>query len=341
VRLLVVSLVVAAALVAVVAPSARAADAPASSGAVQAHEAYERGTAAYRRGDYATAAREYAAADALSPSPVALQAALDAAIRADDPVLGAWLLERARGSARTDGLVVTMLTAQKRFAGRTGRIHVACGGRACLASVDGAAVDTTLPVFVRVGAHTVIVESAGVSATRALTVGPDETVEVAAPAAPSSPVASGSAAPAPGGVVPAPALGAASSLSGPGEASVTRAAPPPDAPRAREGAAPGLSPAWLVVGLGATAVAGGIAIASGVDTANQHATFASSCRGATIAPGCDQASRNGQSAQTRTDVLLAVTGGLAVATAVTAIFVRWHDVRVAAIPAALTVDASF
>jgi hypothetical protein len=318
VRLLAVSLLAAVALVVTPAP---AADSPAA--AVQAHEAYERGTSAYRRGDYVAAAREYAAADALSPSPVALQAALDAAVRADDPVLGAALLDRARGAARTDGLVVTMLTAQKRFAGRTGRVRVACGGRPCLASIDGAAVDTSLPVIVRVGAHTVIVESAGVSATRPVTVGPDEVIEVPAPAA------------------PGPALVAPPAVAG---AAVAPTVVAPATAAAREPAmapAPGLSPVWLAVGLGATAIAGGFAIASGVDTADQHATFESSCRGATIAPGCDQASRDGQSAQTRTDVLLAVTGGLAAATAVTAFFVRWHDVRVAAGPAAVTVAGLF
>ena len=60
----------------------------------RAREAYDRGIAAFQRGEFAAAAREFATADAIVPSSVALHAALDAAIRADDPVLGVALLDR-------------------------------------------------------------------------------------------------------------------------------------------------------------------------------------------------------------------------------------------------------
>src|SRR5580693_6760902 len=68
---------------------------PASTDASRARDAFERGSAAYRLGDYARAAAEYARADALDPNPAALRAALDAATLADDPVLGEELIERA------------------------------------------------------------------------------------------------------------------------------------------------------------------------------------------------------------------------------------------------------
>src|SRR5262249_46498864 len=140
---------------------ATAADARADGTEAQAHEAYERGTRAFRRGDYATAAREYAAADALSPNPVALQAALDAAVQADDPVLGVALLDRARGSARTDGLFTTMMTAERKFAHRVGRIRPECPASPCLAAIDGAASPPGQAAIVRVGSHTVTVEGSG------------------------------------------------------------------------------------------------------------------------------------------------------------------------------------
>ena len=50
----------------------------------------------------------------------------------------------------------------------------------------------------------------------------------------------------------------------------------------------------------------------GIDTANQHSTFANECTQGRQANNCDTLASNGQSAQTRTNVLLGVTGGLAV-----------------------------
>ncbi|HEY8088677.1 MAG TPA: hypothetical protein VIF09_12550, partial [Polyangiaceae bacterium] len=113
----------------------------------QAHEAYERGTVAYRKKDYATAAREYSTADALAPNPVALQAAIDATVLADDPVLGMQLLDRARGAPRTNALIATMLAAEQKFARRTGRIRIVCAAAPCLATIDGAAIDPAHPTI--------------------------------------------------------------------------------------------------------------------------------------------------------------------------------------------------
>ncbi len=295
--------------------------------ATEAHEAYDRGTRAYRRGDYATAAREYAAADALSANPVALQAALDSAVLADDPVLGVELIDRAKGAPRTNALALTILTAQRKFARRTGRIHVACGGAStCIASVDGAAVDPARPIVVRVGAHTVIVDSGGMATTRDVTVGPDETIEVA-PAAATAPAAASAPATAPAA---APATATA-------PASVTTAPPPTSVESGR-----GISPVWFYLGLGATGIAGVATIVSGVDTANQHSAFTSKCGSANPPVACPVGlASSGQSAQTRTNVLLGVTAGLAAVTVVTVFFVRWHDTRVGLSPAGVTATGRF
>jgi hypothetical protein len=295
--------------------------------ATEAHEAYDRGTRAFRRGDYATAAREYAAADALSPSPVALQAALDSAVLADDPVLGVELIDRAKGAPRTNALALTILTAQRKFARRTGRIHVACGGAStCIASVDGAAVDPARLLVVRVGAHTVIVDSGGTATTRDVTVGPDETIEVAPAAAPASASSTAPAA--------APATAAAAA---PAPAPVTTAPPPASVESGR-----GISPVWFYLGLGATGIAGVATIVSGVDTANQHSEFTSKCGSANPPVACPVGlASSGQSAQTRTNVLLGVTAGLAAVTVVTVFFVRWHDTRVGVSPAGVTATGRF
>ncbi|HEY5241178.1 MAG TPA: hypothetical protein VIJ22_06930, partial [Polyangiaceae bacterium] len=154
-----------------------------------AHAAYARGTTAFRRGDYASAAREYAAADALAPNPVALQAALDATVLADDPVFGTTLLDRARGEPRTDALLTTMLTAEKKFAHRVGRIRLQCPAAPCLGAIDGAAAVTGEPIVVRVGSHAVTLEAAGTLVQRVVTVAPDDTVLVAPEPAPVPPSA--------------------------------------------------------------------------------------------------------------------------------------------------------
>jgi hypothetical protein len=284
----------------------------------QAHQAYERGTSAYRRKDYATAAREYAAADALSPNPVALQAAIDATVQADDPVLGLQLLDRARGAPRTSALLSTMLVAEQKFAHRTGRIAITCPAQPCLATIDGAAIDPSQPTVVRVGAHTVMVESAG-TLTRTVTVPPDETISVAPPSSTSSSTST----PTPPSTAPPPA-------------------PPPSPPPAPAPAS-GLSPLWFFTGLGATVIAGGITVGSGVDTASKSSAFASaSCRTAPSSVAtCNQLASNGQSAQTRTNVLIGATAVLGLATAVLVPFVRWHGVTAAVTTGGLAFDARF
>jgi hypothetical protein len=293
----------------------------------QAHSAYERGTAAFKRGDYPTAAREYAAADSLAPNPVALQAAIDAAVLADDPVLGAALLERARASTRTDGLAASMTTAERKFAHRTGRLVLACPAPPCLGAIDGAATPPGMAIVVRVGSHTVTLEASGTVTTRVVTIGADETITVASPtdpvsAAPPPPATPAPPAPAPP-VVPPPVL-----------------PPPAPAPPARR-VDHGLSPVWFWVSAGATVLAGGVTIGSGIDTADRHATFV---RCPASGP-CSQLASEGQSAQTRTNVLIGVTAALGAATLATVLLVRWHDASgtatATASPGALSFDVRF
>jgi hypothetical protein len=284
-----------------------------------AHDAYARGTSAYRRGDYATAAREYAAADALAPNPIALQAAIDATVLGDDPVFGTTLLDRARGEPRTDALLTTMLTAEHKFAHRVGRIRLQCPSAPCLGAIDGAAAVAGEALVVRVGSHAVTLEAAGTLVQRVVTVAPDETIVVGPDFAPSP-------------LTPAP------SPSLPPSPSLSRPHPPPVAPApAPHG---GLSPLWLYVGLGATAVAGAFTIGSGIDTANQHASFQRTCV-TNAAPGCDGLASDGRSAQERTNILIAVTAGLGAATLVTALFVRWRDVSISLDARRVSFDARF
>jgi hypothetical protein len=294
-----------------------------------AHQAYERGTTAYRKKDYATAAREYAAADALSPNPVALQAAIDATVQADDPVLGEQLLDRARGEPRTSALLATMLVAEQKFAHRTGRIAVTCAAQPCLATVDGAAIDPSEPVVVRIGAHTVLIDAGGSATTRTVTVRPDEVVTATSttppgslgspPAAPASTTAATSASPA----APSPA--------------------PPSARYATQNqdrdSSSGLAPIWFLVGVGATVLTGGATVVSGIDTANQSSTF-QPCRTKAVS-GCSQLASNGQFAQTRTNVLLGVTAAFGVTTLVLIPLTRWQGATVGITSGGIAFDARF
>lgn len=265
----------------------------------RARDAYDRGVKAEARGDHGTAARAFAEADALAPSVASLEAALESTMRADDAALGAELLERGEARVTDAGLSKTMDAARRRFANRTGRIRVDCAfAKSCLVAVDGGARDATRAVFVTVGAHSVAVERDGVRLERLVEVHPGEVVVVAPEEGPRA------------------------------------AAPPketpavPVAPRRLTVPPPGISPVWFYVGLGLTAAAGGVAIASGLDASSKHDAFARAGCGAggtgPVPSDCASRADAGASADTRTNVALVATGALAVASAVTAIaFVRW------------------
>jgi len=167
----------------------------------------------------------------------------------------------------------------------------------------------------------VTLEAAGTLVQRVVTVAPDETIVVGPDFAPSPPT------PTP---APAPALAPP----------LARPHPPPAPPPLAPAPHGGLSPLWLYAGLGATAVAGAFTIGSGVDTANQHASFQRAC-GSSAAPGCDGLASGGRSAQERTNVLIAVTAGLGAATLVTALFVRWRDVSLSLDARRVSFDARF
>ncbi len=250
----------------------------------RAREAYDRGVVAFQRGEFGAAAREFATADSLVPSSVALHAALDAAIRADDPVLGVELLDRVARAPADLPLETTARDARTKFARRTGRVSLVCRASPaspCRATIDGVAIEGGARIVVRVGPHVAMIESDGRRERRDVDVPPDDAVVLS-----------------PSGVALSPI--------------------PP-----RSG---GLSPVWFFVGAGATAIAGGLGIASGVDTSSKHSNFVNAGCDRTGGSGCATAASDGSSAQTRTNVLLGVTAALGVTTAAIALFaVRWKS----------------
>jgi hypothetical protein len=249
----------------------------------RARDAYDRGAAAHLRGDEVTAARELALADAIVPSPVTLQAALEAAIAADDAVLVVLLCDRAERAPNEQALAALAHRARSRFGSRVGHVRVECdAGTACTLALDGAPIEAGREVVVPVGRHVVSIDRAGRSEQRVVRVDPAGAATIAITA--SAPLVEQSVAPA-----------------------LRR-----DAPRARRPLG------WFIASLAATAAAGGATIGSGVDTAARHTAFVSAGCAGPAHGNCSALANDGAAAELRTNLLGAVTGGLGAVTVVAA-----------------------
>jgi hypothetical protein len=120
-----------------------------------AREAYDRGAAAYDAGDYALATTQLSRADALVASDVALELALKAAVKANDPVQAMELAARAQ-SRSSPSLRATREETVARMSPRAGRIVVQCSS--CTATIDGSPMSIGEPRWTLVGPHEVVVE---------------------------------------------------------------------------------------------------------------------------------------------------------------------------------------
>jgi hypothetical protein len=275
----------------------------AADGNPEAREAYDRGTAAHHRKDFAEAATDFALADALSPSDVALRAALDDAVLADDPALGMALVERSGRAPVQGALSETVAIARERFRGRAGRVAIHCPpSHRCLATLDGHTVDTAKAAWATSGQHTLLVQVDDAAQPRLIEIKPDETLDVTPALGPTSTP--------PVDAVPVPAL-------------VPLPAAPQTVPPVVEGRRTGLSPVWFWLGTGATALSGGATLASGLDTLSKHQSFVDARCPVAGSSACNTLSTSGTSAQTRTDVLVGVTAAVGVATVVVLLFTRW------------------
>lgn len=192
-----------------------------------AERAYDDGVRAQTSGDYARAARLFAEADALAPNPVALEAALTAAVLADDAVLGMALAQRAaREVAPPASLTEAVSRAVSKLGARAGYVEIRCAG--CEAKLDGAPVVVGRAHATAVGPHQVDATFDGVAVEPLAVIvsgGQRVLAEISAPAPPALPP------------------------------------PPPVAPRERSG----VHPALFFVGAGLTVGLGAGAIASALD----------------------------------------------------------------------------
>jgi hypothetical protein len=304
---------------------------------VRAREAYDRGTAAHERGDFAAAAIEYARADEIAPSPVALQAALDEAIKADEPGLGAELLERTKRGPTTPALEGSMRSARAVFAHRAGQLRVVCTESVtCLATVDGRAVPVGKATWQRAGQHTIIFQVGDQNRQRLIDLKGDDTMDVAPPSAekPTGAVVPSPVNPAdPAAHVP-PSSSTTPSTGSPSSGS-SSSAPSTSTPSTTTSSS-GVSPVVFWVGAGATAVLGGITVFSAIDTDTIHHQFIQNGCDKTAFAGCNDKSSQGANAQTRTNVLLGATAAFGVATAVIGIFFVHHGEQTSRVSAAIT-----
>jgi hypothetical protein len=240
---------------------------------------------------YADAAVAYEAAFARSPNPKWLYAAAAARQKNGELAKAANTYARyAKDASPKDKERASALRALTEINGKVGRFTFDAKGATSL-KVDSDAVDvgSTTPHYVMPGPHTVVATFPEGDATESAigVAGEITTVSLVRPQPVTEPAAAAAATP--------------DSTSTP--------------PGKRDSNKP-LPPVVVYAGAGATVLFGGLTILSGIDTQNQKDTFET-----------DRTQENldaGKSKQSRTNVLLAVTGVLAVATVVTAVFfVDW------------------
>ncbi len=285
----------------------------------QARAHYDMGTGAYVRADYKTAAQEFALADRLSPSAVALTAALDAAVQAELGPLAMELVARAARGPADPPLAALVTKARGRFAKRVGRVRVVCSPAPCAASLDGAPIELGAEEYAWIGRHNVRLERAAGVSERPVDISAEGRVDlvvtettpasVGAPTPSPTGTPSGAPTPSPTGT-PSPA---ATSIAIPAKAK---------APAATDS---GLSPAVFFTGVGVSVVLGAVTLASGLDTARKHDDYFSAHCEALASAACASRAQDGVSAQHRTNVLLASTAVVATATTLIGVaFTRWH-----------------
>ncbi len=256
----------------------------------RARAAYAEGESRSRSRDYPAAARAFAEADALAPNDTALEAALEAALLADDPALGMTLVTRSDRSPES-ARIGAVARARSAFEARAGKVSIRCLAEtpACVAAIDERpAVD--VPTWVGVGAHRVSMRKGDRSVVENVSVAARSSVEVAFPAPQASPAQT----------TPAPA----SPL-------------PPDATGGEEGS--GLSPWWFVAGCGVTVALGAVTVVHGVAASGAHDDF-DEANGSADRATLEQLAADGQSLDTRTNVFLVATAVAGAGTAALGLF---------------------
>ena len=261
-------------------------------------------------GDHASAADFYELADSAAPSPEALRSAIRAHTEAGNLGRAATLaraaLARYPDDADTGELArATLVQAKATLA----ELTLSCN-EPCALLVDGKAITTervtSANLFVSPGTHALkaywdnereALRQVAVQAGQQLSEAFQAPAPVAQPAAPQAQPEPAPAPPQAEGETAAPLAGAPALL-----------------PRND-----GLSPAFFWVGAGATAVAGAVTVVLGLDMLDARDSYEDDPTKTRYDDGTDK--------QTRTNILIGVTGGLAAVTLGLAIFTDWDGER--------------
>jgi len=311
---------VAAAAVILHAGAARAAEEasePTPAQVRSAAEAFDRGREAYKTEDYVEAAEQFESADANAPSAAALELAIRARDKAGQLDRAATLAALALARHPDDPNIQKIAPAiVQRAKAELGEIDLKCDDP-CDVTVAGKIApgrrSTDRTVFVVPGTYAV---RAGWSADRSASKSIEASKGVATALDFQAPVVPVSPPPAPS---PRPNVDDGQSSDQGAEH--------------RSGALP---PTVFWVGVGVTALTTGITIWSGLDTQNNPGPgrVRDACN-AMPPTDCNSLYDQGRSKQTRTNVLLGVTGGVGIATAVIgAFFTDWGGGSKSAAPAA-------
>lgn len=294
--------------------SAQAPDTGGASAVEFAASEHARGYQAYLKKDYEAAAVHYENAFFSVPNPAELRNAIRARRDAKQYARAATLASLAHrkfpDDAATKKAADDAITEAKRF---VQELTIACTLE-CGVVADGKVVTIErakeVRFFLDPGKHEIVV---GWAEERAKTIpfdakaGASETIKVEAPPVPVKPAPSASSISTP---TPTPTPTPTSTSTAPS----TAIAPPAPKP---------FGPAVFYTGVGLTVVAAGVTILSGIDARNNPGVDAVKKNCVGLGESCPDYQK-GRDAQFRTNVLIGVTGGLGVVTAVVGLaFTQW------------------
>ena len=274
-----------------------------------AAEAFDKGREAYKAEEYVEAAEQFEKADSNAPSPAALELAIRARDKAGELDRAATLMALAlKRHPDDENLLKIAADLSKRAAATLFELTANCDSP-CELTVGGKIVhggpETQRMLYIQPGALTV---RAGWSDNRS------DSKQVQAEAGGKGEVN-----------FVAPTAAAAQSLANePSEPAApepaTQADPDKDGGAAKKSS--GWPPTVFFVGVGLTAVVGGITIWSGIDTLNNPGKdkVQTTCAAAPGSPECNSLYDQGRSHQTRTNILIGATAVVGVATIVVGAF---------------------
>ena len=262
-------------------------------------QAFDAGIKAYQAGNYAEALRQFREAQRHKAHPVITFNLALAEAKTDRVLEAIAHLDEVIAAGATD-LVAKARSERALAEARVATITVEATGRDVRLEVDGVAASGSPPsVRANPGEHTVRVIADGkLAVDRRVVVAPGEKLRLSVTREREIVSVGGSE-------------GSGSAGSGPG--------PGPDRG--------GLAPTWVYVGAGLTAVLGGVTIWSGLDTQSSFNDYEEALAAGELTQSqADRAVDDGQSKESRTNILIGLTAAAGVTTAALAIFaVDWDS----------------